>query len=195
MLATPLKKPTPTPLSQEEDAELMLRAQVDPAGPAFQVLYERHRREVLGYLAALVRDRDLAEDTLQDVFFSVYEHRARYDSARPFRPWLYRIARNAGLSAITARRDARLESGHELETDSRDEPPRETARRERIEQTQVALAALPPETRALLLQRHSLGMKLTSLAESWGCTERTIRNRLQAACSELASVLSTGSEA
>ena len=51
--------------------------------------------------------------------------------------------------------------------------------------TQRALASLSDDTRALLLQRHGLDMKLSELAESWDVTERTIRNRLHGAVREL----------
>ena len=44
-----------------------------------------------------------------------------------------------------------------------------------------ALDSLPDDLKALLVQRHSLGMTLPELAESWSCAERTITTRLREA--------------
>jgi RNA polymerase sigma-70 factor (ECF subfamily) len=71
-------------------------------------------------------------------------------------------------------------------------PAVEVERREDVKRLQVALASLPAETRALLVQRHGMCMKLTEIAESFDCTERTVRNRLKRAAALLAEALIRG---
>ena len=98
---------TPIPLSEQDDNVLLLFARDEPAGPAFRLLYERYRGPVFGFLVRLLGERALAEDVLQETFFKVYEHARSFKSSQPFEPWLYRIARNAGLNALRARRKVR----------------------------------------------------------------------------------------
>ncbi len=65
----------------------------------------------------------------------------------------------------------------------------EVSRREDAERTRGALDDLPPDARALLLQRHGLGMSIAELSESWSVTERTVMNRLKGAVLLLARAL------
>jgi RNA polymerase sigma-70 factor (ECF subfamily) len=41
----------------------------------------------------------MAEDAVADAFLAVHEHIGRYDPARPFKPWFYRILLNAVRAA------------------------------------------------------------------------------------------------
>jgi len=172
-----------------EDAALVARARREPERPALQALYLRYEREVFRFLLRLTGDRDVAEDALQETFVLVQRGLGRYDTDRPFRPWLLSVARNAGLNALRARR----KSGAPLPTDEEALPTTPPAddpeRREQHARTTQALAALPDEARGLLLQRHALDMTLDELAESWSCSEKTIRNRLAKAGEELARAL------
>ena len=90
------------------DAEL-LAAGARGDAPAFGVLVRRHIRAATFLAAQLLGDRDDAEDIVQDAFTVVFEGTARFDSARPFLPWLFGIVRKLALHrrARTARR-ARL---------------------------------------------------------------------------------------
>jgi RNA polymerase sigma-70 factor (ECF subfamily) len=73
---------------------------------AFEVLYGRWKDTLIRFLVRRTGSRSHAEDALQETFIRVYRHRNRYKSARPFKPWVYRIAANAGSDA--RRPDARL---------------------------------------------------------------------------------------
>ncbi len=168
------------------DEELVLRARTEPIQPAFKILYERHERDVFRFILRLVRDRTLAEDLLQETFLRAYRHLDRFDTNRSFRAWLYGIARYASLNALRGRRDAAQLSDSVA---ARIHVVAEVESREQAARARAALDQLPPETRALLIQRHALGMKLAELAESYDVAERTIRNRLRAAGQELAVAL------
>jgi RNA polymerase sigma-70 factor (ECF subfamily) len=152
---------------------------------ALRAIYLAHKDEVFGFLVKLLRDRHLAEDVLQESFVRVHANAARFDASRPVRPWLFEIVRNAGLDALRKRRKSEPAG----ETPAGDGLLAELSEKQRVERARTALSALPDETRALLLQRHSLGMKLEELAQSFGVTERTIRNRLNAAADDFAHAL------
>lgn len=182
------------PLAAAPDARLVSLAREDPSGPAFRALYERHRDDVHRFLVRLLDDRALADDALQETFFRVYWHLDRFDPARAFRPWLLQIARNAGVNALRARRKG-VEpppDAASLERATSDRVPRQVAEDEHARAAREALETLDDEDRALLVLRHALGLKLTEIAESLGCTERTVRNRLHAAVERLTRALLEG---
>jgi RNA polymerase sigma-70 factor (ECF subfamily) len=173
----------------------LLRGRDEQADAAFRLLYERYRDETYTFLVRLVGDEALAEDVLQTAFLNVYRGLERFHPERSFRAWLYQIVRNSGLDALRARRkDERLAEEKAKRaasaTDSTVVPA--VSRLEDSERARAALEALPPELRALLVQRHGLGMKLEELADSWSCTSRTVLNRLNTAMTLLAQNLIGG---
>ncbi len=142
-------------------------------------LHEGHRDEVYGFLRRLLGDRQLAEDVLQETFFRVYLHLDRCDPEQSFRSWLYEIARNVAIDALRRRT---LEKKVPGKAEEKEKSPSGTFDlRERTALTRATLEELPVETRALLLERHGLGLSLPELARSHGCSTRTVTNRLRAA--------------
>jgi len=177
------------PLKEEDDAALVDAALRSPSGPAFRLLYERHAGEVLAFLRKLLGERALAEDLLQETFLRVHQNLGSFDRRRSLRPWLFRIARNAALNTIRKRGKQGAQSPDDVYTHDPSESDRVVkivAGAEASRAAAKALATLPEESRALLLQRHGLGLKL---AASWGVSERTIRNRLRAAIQDLTQAL------
>ena len=67
---------------------------------AFEELYGRFARPVLGLALRRLGDRGRAEDSVQEVFAAVWRSAASYDRARgPGGAWLYTIARNVIVDA------------------------------------------------------------------------------------------------
>src|ERR1041385_4486597 len=59
------------------------------------VLFERHHRPLFRYFVSMNRNRDLAEDLVQDVFFRMLRYRCSYDPEKPFTAWMSQIATHA----------------------------------------------------------------------------------------------------
>src|SRR4029078_10620665 len=74
--------------------------------PAFEELYRRYARSVLGMALRRIGDRGRAEDAAQDTFASIWRSASRYDPARG-RPasWLYTVARNAIVDGLRRQPD------------------------------------------------------------------------------------------
>jgi len=165
------------------------------ADAAFRALYERFAGEVLAFLERLLGERALAEDALQETFFRAHRGLDRYEPTAPFRAWLYQIARHVAVDAErTRRKHERLDAVEVVAAEKRAEEQSnpvvsELERDEDRAAARAALDSLPEDARALLLQRHGLGLTLDELAVAWQCTEKTVRNRLKAAASLLARAL------
>jgi len=162
---------------------------VDEREARLRGFHERHGAEVYAFLARLLRDRALAEDVLQETFLQVYVSLDRFDDSRPFRPWVFRIARNAALMALRVRRKDERADSHGTPGGDAVPPLDAASSTETRARVREVLDRLPDETRALLLQRHASGMKLEELASSLACTERTVRKRLHAAAEAFARAL------
>ncbi len=68
---------------------------------AMRALYEREARWLLGVAVRIVRDRDRAEDVLQDAFLQVWQRASTYQpSLGSARGWIYTIVRHRALKEI-----------------------------------------------------------------------------------------------
>ena len=87
-----------------DDVELMRRLANNEPG-ACAALYDRHAEAVHALLVRIVRDRDAAEDLLQETLLRAWQHAANFDRQRgPVRCWLLGIAHNLALNELRRRR-------------------------------------------------------------------------------------------
>ena len=70
---------------------------------AFEELYRRHEMRIWRYLLHCLRDRALAEDVLQDVWFAVARDAARYRPTARFTTWLFTIAHHRLIDVVRKR--------------------------------------------------------------------------------------------
>ena len=152
-------------------------------------LTERHRGEIVGYLARMLGDRQEAEDACQDVFLRAHRAFARLGPEAKSRAWLYRIATNTGLNAARsrARRVARAIAvdPDALPADAGPSPER----REELRAMKRAVEALPPRQRAALMLRQFQGLGYAEIAASLGGNEVAARANVYQALKKLRAAL------
>ncbi len=88
----------------DEIEQLLVRcAAQDPA--ALEQLYKHVAGTLLAVVLRIVRQRDLAEDTLQDVFVRIWQNARQYDQIRG-RPlaWMISIARYRAIDLMRSQR-------------------------------------------------------------------------------------------
>jgi RNA polymerase sigma-70 factor (ECF subfamily) len=158
--------------SRTHDDELVGRAIAGAkAGDksALHYLYARYADDVYAYVNGIVRDRDDAEDITQSVFTKLITAIGSYEPRGvPFTAWILRVARNAALDHLRARRlvpceEVRAED-HGLDQ----------LRAERCRLIKQALHRLPREQREVLVLRHIAGLSPGEIADSLGKTEGSI---------------------
>ena len=72
---------------------------------AFEAIYDRHHRALLGFCRHMLGSHEEAEDALQRVFVAAHRHLSDGTEHVNLKPWLYTIARNRCLSMLRARRE------------------------------------------------------------------------------------------
>ena len=77
----------------ESDEDLAARARAGDRA-AFDALVRRHKQSLYGFVRRYLGTADEGYDALQETFLSAWLALGRYDSARPFLPWLRTIALN-----------------------------------------------------------------------------------------------------
>ena len=120
----------------------------------------------------VVHDAALAEDIAQEAFLAAVRNLDRFDRGRPFGPWLHRIVVNRAIDAARARTLRR-----EAELDERVTAPEDAAPPDRS--TLAALAALPPEQRAVVVLRYLLDYTPGEIARLLELPRGTVNSRLR----------------
>jgi RNA polymerase sigma-70 factor (ECF subfamily) len=100
-----------------EDTELVMAAKAGSA-EAFETLQNRYRSRLYRRLLLITRNREDAEDALQETFLNTYIALRSFEGRSKFSSWITRIAIN---SALTILRKGRVRgdvaAAHELDSD------------------------------------------------------------------------------
>src|SRR5215218_797018 len=85
-----------------QERELLAAARDGDEG-AFERLTSPYRGELHAHCYRMLGSLHDAEDALQETLLRAWRGLAGFESGRPLRPWLYKIATNASLDAIAKR--------------------------------------------------------------------------------------------
>jgi len=142
----------PGELGRWSEGELIAAAK-NGHGGAFGVLCERHEGMILRVTFRITRNREDAEDAVQDSFMSAFVHLANFYGRSRFGTWLTRIAINSALGQLRKKRGI-----HEIPMD--DHSPAGDSR----PQLEIPDRALNPEENYHLRERgHLVGAAVRCL--------------------------------
>ncbi|HEY8120053.1 MAG TPA: sigma-70 family RNA polymerase sigma factor [Myxococcota bacterium] len=156
---------------------------------AFGELVRRHQRKVYGLLSRMLRDRDDAEDAVQETFLNLHRHGHRFRSESRFSTFVYRVAVNAALNRRRSqgRRRARLDElangqaiGQALPSSPRG-PEDAMGGGEVRERVQRCLQALPETLRAPVVLYDIDGLSYGEIADVLQIAEGTVKSRIHRA--------------
>jgi len=151
---------------------------------AFAVLVRRYERKLIRVLMRLLHEPEQARDLAQETFWRVYTRLDRFDTARRFGPWLFRVGVNLGLDWLRSARTEQPPAASIDRTDADgqaifelpDPDPRIQA--ELAQEVQFILGQMPVSYRTILVLRDLEGFSTSEVAAIVGRREATIRWRL-----------------
>jgi RNA polymerase sigma-70 factor, ECF subfamily len=168
----------PTEASQLERAR---RGEVD----AFAELVRAHHPSVRVFLASHLRDADVIDDLVQDVFLRAFDRLSTLRDGTAFRAWLLGIARNRALEHLRERLrsglsvpdalDALLDRTQLALLEGDDEEARRVLELEALRQ---CIRRLPPVGARLIREHYFKGRPITVLAAEERKNEGTLRMTL-----------------
>jgi len=174
------------------DPELVSRARAGDAA-AYGDLVGRYQASVFNVCYRLLGERAAAEDLAQEAFIRAHARLAQYDLARPFGPWMRRVAANLCLNHLESHRPSLPLD------DERDQPAEDllsqdpAAVREAAETAAAVRAAilrLPPHYRAVIELRHFQELSYVEIAAALHLPVSDVKSHLFRARKLLADALS-----
>jgi len=158
---------------------------------AFGQLVQAYQRRAYAAAYGYLRNRDDAMDVAQDSFVRAFRAIKRFETGRPFYPWLHQIVRNTSLNKIKQKKrrgeaslDTMMESGFDV-SDPGQGPDGHAAAGDSREKLDAAMARLTEEHREILRLRHLIELSYAEIAEVLDVPQGTVMSRLHAARKKL----------
>ncbi|TLY52679.1 MAG: sigma-70 family RNA polymerase sigma factor [Gemmatimonadetes bacterium] len=162
--------------SRDDDEPALVARALAGDRTALGVLVTRFAAPVRRLAYAILRDADEADDAAQDGVLQALVKLDRYDSSRPFGPWLMRIVANA---AIDRRRRRAVRETSELDEGLVGGGPLPDVEVDRLALRQrlaMALDTLPQRYRMALVLFDVEGYSQAEIAEILGVAPGTVRS-------------------
>ena len=124
----------------------------------------------------VVRNPVLAEDIAQEAFVRAYRALPDFRGQAQVRSWLYRIATNLALNAVSRRREYPQDTLPDVAVVRSPERDAELALMR--EDLAAAIEDLPPDLREALVLREFEGLSYQEIADRTGLPLNTVRTRI-----------------
>jgi RNA polymerase sigma-70 factor (ECF subfamily) len=192
----------PDTIRELDESALIAAAQAGNA-EAFEALLQPHSKRVLRAIRGITRNREDAEDALQNAILRAFTHIRSFDGRSKFSTWLTRIAINSALILVRAKNstlgsrmesyDGNVRGNLRAFPDRALNPEAAYLRQERSVRLRRAIGSLGPTIRkAFSLHKvHELSLKET--AETLGLSIPAVKSRLFRARTELRRSLAASS--
>jgi len=179
------------PCKSDSEREIVEAVHAVRAGDAqaFATIVERFQGPVTTLCAAIVRNRQAAEELAQDVFVRAYQRLDTFDIRQPMKPWLVKIAYHLAQQRWRerARESARQKVAATMREQNRYEsgPAERLFVDERSEMLWQAVYALPMAQRTAVVLYYRESLTVEEVAKAMGVSPGTIKTHLFRARSQI----------
>jgi RNA polymerase sigma-70 factor (ECF subfamily) len=160
---------------------------------AFNLLVDRYHSKVFTTIFLIVKDQDVAEDLLQDVFVKVLHtlNSDKYNEEGKFQPWVMRIAHNLAIDHFRkAKRypTILLDDGSNVFNSlsfAEDSSEEQRIKEETLAFVRNLIDELPEAQKEVVIMRHYLDMSFQEIAEQTGVSINTALGRMRYALNHI----------
>ncbi len=169
-----------------QDSELIAQYR-NGSEAAFDLLVDRYKSRVYTTIFLIVKDQEIAEDLLQDVFVKVIQtlNSDKYQEEGKFQPWLIRIAHNLAIDHFRkAKRYPTIimEDGSDVFNSiqfAEDSIEDLKVKEETLEMVKRMIEELPDAQKEVLIMRHYMDMSFQEIADQTGVSINTALGRMR----------------
>jgi RNA polymerase sigma-70 factor, ECF subfamily len=171
-----------------EDEHLLVAAAKSGDDAAFEELVNRYERKIFRLTMNITRNREDAEDSMQDAFMKAYAHLGSFQEDSRFYTWLVRIAANEALMRLRKRRPNQFSLDEPIEGDDDvipqeiedwgPSPEQRYAQSEMREILTQAIDQLQPDFRVVFVLRDVEGLSTEETAGALAISTAAVKSRL-----------------
>jgi RNA polymerase sigma-70 factor (ECF subfamily) len=157
---------------------------------SLDMLYARYGSAVLNFLMARTRDRQTAEEVLQDVMMAIWRGAKNFREESRVLTWMLTIARNRAINAQRRKQPDIVVFEDELNLKGHDtEPLEKVVKLDRASAIRDAIDLLPEHHREVLILVFYHSLSGAEVAEVLGISVGTVKSRLHRAKETLRGLL------
>ena len=161
---------------------------------AFRSLFRLHYPSLLAFTEGFVKDRDVAEDIVQNVFMKIWVYRGSLDVSRPLRGYLYLLCRremcNWFRREVTLQRFVVGMQREEVEKLAQPEAVDATELEQLSQLAEKLIGQMPPKRRDVFVLSRREGLSIEEIAERLNISPRTVNKHIQLALRSMRAQLS-----
>lgn len=147
-------------------------------------LFEIYHRQLYGFFVKMARDKDAAEDLVQNVFYRLLKYRHTYNESNPFKAWIYQIARNSFADHLRKKK-MMISDYDNVEEEGEDPVDKQWEDDERHTLLHRSLSLLPEDDRQLLILSKFQKMKYEEIAKVMDYSVPNVKVKIHRAIKKL----------
>lgn len=168
--------------------EQLVASYAEGNNEAFDVLLNRHKQSLYGYILYTVRNKDLAEDIFQETFIKaiVTIKQGRYTETGKFRAWINRIAHNLVIDHFRQEKNEKTLLNEEYEVDlfnnknlSEKTIEEDIIKFQILSDVKKLIKYLPESQREVLVMRYYNDLSFREIADKTGVSINTALGRMR----------------
>lgn len=148
---------------------------------AFEQVFKKNFRSLHGYACTMVKDVQVAEEMVQNVFLRLWEKAARLNIAGSVEAYLFRAVHNECLNHLKhlkVREAHKLYVSHRSEHASGELPAKQLQAKEIESRLSAALAELPEQCRTIFQLSRFEELRYREIADTLGISVKTVENQM-----------------
>lgn len=155
----------------------------------FEEVVREHTNWLLSFVRQSVKNREIAEDLVQEIFIKAFRHYDSYEESGKIRGWLKTIARNTLRNYYASPESAYMTLSLDMEVgedgdgtlfnllpDDAPTPEEALLHRELVERVMRVLASMPPPQRMVLTYRYLDGLTVEQTALRMGIPQGSVKS-------------------
>jgi len=146
---------------------------------AFDKLFLKYYARLCQFVWHYIRDTDVTEDIVQDLFFKIWTNRTRWNFTPNIVSYLYKSARNSALSHLKKNKFIdRIQDDDSESLDFSEIPEQEIIGKDFNEKVLEAINELPEQCRIIFKMKKIDGLKYAEIAEIKNISVKTVETHM-----------------
>ena len=168
------------------DEEIISKIRIEKKSELFQVLYGKYFSKVNDKCYSLLKNKELARETAQDIFAKVYENIDSFKGKSSFSSWLYSITYNYCIDYLRHKKKLHYPDwNRDNEIPEIIDESEELTNEISYERLLEMLDQLHAEEKALLMMKYNDNISIKNIAEALRVSESAAKMRIKRAKARL----------
>jgi RNA polymerase sigma-70 factor (ECF subfamily) len=147
---------------------------------AFEQVFKTHYKNLYAYAFSILKDEDEADETVQQVFFKLWDRSEQLSISGPIAAYLYRAVHNESLNFL---KHQKVKASHRLHVaysmkNKAEQPQGKLAGKELEEKFRAALNELPEQCRTVFQLSRFEDMKYKEIADKLDISVKTVETHM-----------------